>query len=135
MKTPSSKWLTGRRTLSSALFVTAFGFIGFALTETSSSQATREGKREVAARVTAEKKVSSEPADLAAFRQAVGGSITPLIVELKGEPGVLRKVAADKAGQPMSIEQTISHAQGLMGQQDAVLTSLAQRGASSLAKD
>jgi hypothetical protein len=43
----------------------------------------------------------NEP-EVARFRESVGGRITPVIVELRGEPGVFRKVAAELKGERMS---------------------------------
>ena len=44
---------------------------------------------------------AKEPRELAAFRESVGGPVKPVIVELKDEPGVLRKVALEQKGRAM----------------------------------
>jgi hypothetical protein len=80
-------------------------------------------------------RVAKEPADLEAFRLAVGGEVKPMIVELKAEPGVLRKVAAEKTGQTVSLEQSISYAQELVRTQDAFLASLPQYGVRALLRE
>lgn len=38
----------------------------------------------------------NEPAALARFREEVGGDVTPVLVELKGDPGAVRKYAAEQ---------------------------------------
>jgi hypothetical protein len=109
-----------RRFLSLALFAVAFCLFAFLLRAQTSSKAAV---------------VPGEAQDVAAFRQAVGGSITPLIIELKGEPGVLRKLAAEKKGEPLALQQIFSQAQDLAGDQDAFRASLAQRGVRALMRE
>lgn len=125
MKSTSANSRSARRIFSLALFFIAFCFVALLFSANPSPQAT-------APAALPEQAPADEPADVAAFRQSAGGSIAPLIIELKDEPGVLRKVAAEKAGKTMSMEQTISHAQGLLGKQDAFLASLPQRGVRAL---
>ena len=125
--TPSRHSSPARRTLSVALLFIALCFIGLTLSPISALQAIG-----ALPGVTDQSSGAGEPASVAAFRQAVGGSIKPLIVELKGEPGVLRKVASDRAGKPMSMQQTVSYAQELIGKQDAFLNSLSQHGVRAL---
>jgi hypothetical protein len=36
------------------------------------------------------------------FREAVGGSVTPLVIELKGDPGAVRKFTEESKGGTMS---------------------------------
>ena len=45
----------------------------------------------------------AEPADVAAFRQSVGGDITAVIVELKGEPGAVRNAGLGQTGQALTL--------------------------------
>jgi hypothetical protein len=77
----------------------------------------------------------AEPADLEAFRQSVGGDVRPMIVELKAEPTVLRKVAAEREGREFGWEQTVSYAQDLMRQQNDFLASLSGRGVRVLLRE
>ncbi|HEX8678971.1 MAG TPA: S8 family serine peptidase, partial [Chthoniobacterales bacterium] len=124
------KLILSRRTLSGALFLLAACAIALIFAPISSLRAV-DAKQDGASVVNA----PDETARLDAFRQAAGGSITPLIVELKEEPGVLRKVAAEKSGQAMTTEQTISYAQELLGKQNALLASLGQRGVRVLLRE
>ena len=55
----------------------------------------------------------AEPADVAAFSVSVGGAITPVIVELKGDPTVVQKVAGEQAGKTFSIDQLAERSLGL----------------------
>ncbi len=132
MNSPAAKSLRARRLISSALFFIAFGIVGFALTKTSSSQASRSGRLGQETAKKQQQKTQAEPADLRTFRESVGGSIKAMIVELRDQPGVLRKVAQEKAGQTVSLEETISYAQDLMSKQDAFLASLEGRGVRAL---
>lgn len=84
------------------------------------AQAEKEGKR------------TDEAADLAAFQASVGGDITPVMIELQGEPAVLRKVAAERDGQTMSLEALYSYALDLVGQQERFRGALGQRGVRAL---
>ena len=82
-----------------------------------------------------QKQLANEPPDVAAFRQSVGGSITPLIIELKGEPGVIRKVNAEQQGQSVAMEETFAYAQQLVGEQELFRVSLGQRGVRALLRE
>ncbi len=119
-----------RRSLSIALLFIALCLVGLTFSPISALQAISAGPGtgQSAPAATGHE----EPPNVAAFRQAAGGSIKPLIVELKGEPGVLRKLASDRAGKPMSMQQTISYAQELVGKQNAFLNSLSQHGVRAL---
>jgi Subtilase family len=119
-----------RRFLSLALFVVAFCLFAFLLRAQTSSKAAV-----AVAPAVGNQTVPGEAPDVAAFRQSVGGSITPLIIELKGEPGVLRKLAAEKKGGPLALQQIFSQAQELAGEQDAFRASLAQRGVRALMRE
>src|SRR5687767_2105869 len=74
-----------------------------------------------------QKGAAGEPADVQAFRASVGGDLTPVIVELKGEPGVLRKVAAEEKGQRMSVEELGNYGVELYGRQNEFFSALASR--------
>ncbi|HSH39645.1 MAG TPA: Calx-beta domain-containing protein [Chthoniobacterales bacterium] len=121
--------LTARRALSFALLS---GALCFLLLISSGAFAPPAGAQNGSAPAAVN---GAEPADLAAFRQAVGGSITPLIVELKQQPAVLRKVAAEKVGEEMTLEDTTAYMQELLTAQDAFLGSLAQRGVRALLRE
>jgi hypothetical protein len=127
MKASSFISRSSRRIVSLALFAVAFCLIAFILRAENSPKATV-----AAAPAVDRQNVRDEAPDVAAFRQSVGGSITPLIIELKGEPGVLRKIAAEKEGQPLKMEELFSYAQGLVAEQDAFYASLAGRGVRAL---
>jgi hypothetical protein len=129
----SSSLLIARRITSSALFASAFGLVGLLLAQTSSSQDTEGEKGSAPASKSASS--AAEPADLAAFRQSVGGDVQPMIVELKAEPTVLRKVAAEREGREFGWEQTVSYAQELVAQQNAFLGSLSGRGIRALLRE
>lgn len=73
-----------------------------------------------------------EPADVAAFRESVGGSIKPVIVELKDEPGVLRKVALEQKGGTLALKDLVAHTNSLRAKQDSLLSSLSTRGVRAL---
>ena len=76
--------------------------------------------------------ITDEPPQVAAFRESVGGSITPLIIELKREPAVLRKVAADQRGEPLAMEELFSYAKDLVGEQNSFLAKLGGAGVRAL---
>lgn len=76
----------------------------------------------------------TEPADVAAFRASVGGRITPVIVELKGEPTVLEKVAGERAGKFYSVDQLAQRSLELVARQDEFLSALYLRGVRALLK-
>src|SRR5688572_19713091 len=82
-----------------------------------------------------QKSAASEPADVSAFRASVGGDLTAVIVELKGEPGVLRKVAAGEKGQRMSVAQLGNYGVELYGKQDEFFSTLATRGVRALMRE
>ena len=125
-----------RRTTSSVLFVFAFSLIGFGFIERSASQAPKAERTASPSSATKiDSQAAAEPAALTAFRQAVDGAIRPVIVELKEQPTVLRKVAAEKTGRLMSMEETMTYAQDLLRQQDAFLASLSQRGIRALLRE
>jgi hypothetical protein len=114
-----------------ALFAIAFCLIAFLLRAQTSSTATDQGtepQEAVGAPAVDQQTVRDDAPDVAAFRQSVGGSITPLVIELRGEPGVLRKIAADKEGKSMSVAQIGAHSLALHGKQNEFLQGLAQRG-------
>jgi hypothetical protein len=73
-----------------------------------------------------------EPPELVAFRESVGGAVKPVIVELKDEPGVLRKVALEQKGRAMQLKDLVTYAGELRGKQDALLSSLSNRGVRAL---
>jgi hypothetical protein len=125
-----------RRTLSLTLLFAAIGFVAFAVAPFSTLRAT-DAKNTRAAGATAQTPVQDDTPELAAFRQAVGGSITPLIVELKGQPAVLRKLAAERDGEALGIDQIAGYGQELAVEQDTFLASLAGRGVRAMmrAKD
>ena len=126
MKLIPSKTSSRRRSLALALLIASLGMVGLVFSPIGASQATAQtGANSSAA-------PADEPAHVAAFRQSVGGSITPLIIELKGEPGVLRKVAAEKEGTVLSTQDLFSYGGDLAGQQDAFLANLSQRGVRAL---
>jgi len=128
-----------RSVLSLALFAFAFCLIALVLRAQTSSRAASKGARGLEAVAVApavnQQAVQDEAPDVAAFRQAVGGSITPLIIELKGDPGVLGKIAAEKKGESLAMQEIFSQARQLAGEQDAFLASLAQRGVRALMRE
>jgi hypothetical protein len=124
---PTRKFSPSRRTLSVALLAIASAFAALVVTPFASLQAI-DGQQNGTA-------VATEPTDtpeVAAFRQAVGGSIVPLIVELKREPAVLRKIAEEKAGRQMSLEDIIAYSQELIAQQNSFLAGLQNEGVRAL---
>ena len=123
----TSFWSFARRALSAALILLALGVVTLVFTTTTSSRATAQNSISP---------VDPNPADaeaigLGAFRQAVG-SVTPLIIELKGDPGVLQKVAAEKDGQALSTEAIFANATAAVAAQDAFLAGLPERGVRAL---
>jgi hypothetical protein len=75
---------------------------------------------------------AKEPRELAAFRDSVGGPIKPVIVELKDEPGVLRKVGLEQKGRAMPLKDLVTYSRELRGKQDSLLSSLSNRGVRAL---
>jgi len=74
--------------------------------------------------------VPGEPADLAAFRQQVGSKITPVLVELKDDPGAVmqfRQRLNLKDGRT-AFDKLAEYAVELSGKQDELLHALSERG-------
>jgi hypothetical protein len=130
MKFSSFVGRNSRRFLSLALFAVAFCLFAFLLRAQTSSKMAVAG-----APAAGNQTVPGEAPDVAAFRRAVGGSITPLIIELKGEPGVLRKIAAEKKGVRLATQEIFSQARQLASEQDGFLASLAERGVRALMRE
>jgi hypothetical protein len=124
-----SQVLSSRRTLSVALLAGASVCAALVFTPLASLRAV-DAKQDGSNVVNA----PNESARLDAFRQSVGGSITPLIVELKGDPVVLRKVAEEKAGRQVSLEQTMDLTRELLTQQNQFLAQLENRGVRALVR-
>jgi hypothetical protein len=131
----NTTWLRTRRVFSLALFATAFCCVGLIFSSTLRSQASAEKALPPASSDEQKAAAAKEPADLEAFRASVGGDIKAVIIELKEEPGVLRKVASEKAGQAVSVEQSMSYASELVAKQDTVLASLSQFGVRALMRE
>ena len=126
--------MTSSRTLSSlrgkvslALFLVAVTLLGMFILPAKLLRAT-DGSQSGKGGATSIPSVAGEAPHVAAFRQAQGGAITPLIIELKADPAVLRKVAADQQGKPLPIEELVSYATDLVVGQNAFFASLAERG-------
>ncbi|HSH38055.1 MAG TPA: S8 family serine peptidase, partial [Chthoniobacterales bacterium] len=109
-----------RRTLSVALLLTSVFFTGLAFSPISAQQAADQ------------QPVANETPELAAFRQAVGGSIIPLIVELKRDPAVLHRHAEEQAGRPMSEDDLMAYMRELLVEQNDFLGQLSTRGVRAL---
>ena len=128
MTAASTRSLFTRRASALALFLFASCFVAVVLTGTSSPF----GREEEATPTTNEHVFAPEPPDVVAFRQSVGGDITPVFVELHGEPGFRRKIAAEQQGQPLSITAIGNNAVALWSQQTAFLQGLPARGVRAL---
>ena len=128
MKKSSSAELYTRRIFSIALFSVAACFIGLGLTETSVSQGGKTGRIRKPASASIPKQQLDEGAALAAFTSSVGGAVTPVIVELKGEPVGMRKMAAEQQGRPMSVAEIGSHAIELHTKQTQFANELGRKG-------
>ncbi len=114
-------------------------FIALAFGITSSTQATSDNgdKQDAAAVTTSQEKNTepSEPTDVAAFRQSVGGEITPVIIELRDEPGVVRKAAAEREGRRMQFKEIADYGLQLYARQNDFRSSLAGRGVRALMRE
>ncbi|HEX8490775.1 MAG TPA: hypothetical protein VF626_07145, partial [Chthoniobacterales bacterium] len=136
MKSSSFTRRNARRIVSSAFFAVAFCLVGLMLSANPSPQtpAANVAQQNAVAETVllAQEPFREEAPDVAAFRQSVGGSITPVIVELHGEPGVLRKIAAEKKGQVMSVAEVGSHSIALYRKQNEFMQKLAGHGVRAL---
>jgi hypothetical protein len=133
-------WSVTRRILSLALFVFAFAFVALTFTGTSLSQALRqasaaESQRAAKAAPQKQEQTDNEQERIEAFRQSVGGAITPVVIELKKEPGVVRKLAAERTGHKIDAEGLMSYAVQLASEQDAFRTSLEQQGIRAMMRE
>ena len=128
---PVSSHPSLRRGVAFALFTSAISCVALLLS--GPPAAGENGLLSAAAAVDGTGRI--EPAEVAAFRQSVGGSITPLVIELKGEPGVLRKVAAEREGNTMAVAEIAAHATTLTSQQDSFIAQLSQRGVRALPRE
>ena len=126
--TPSPKT---RRLLSLALFVTATCFVGALFSGATSPRATAQQPAASIGDLPAE----AEALGLTAFRQAAGDAVTAVVIELKGEPGVMRKAAAEQLGQALSLDDLAAHARSLVAEQAAFRASLASRGVRALMRE
>lgn len=102
--------------------VTAFAFSHI------SSQATDRGAAQADSCATC-------PPEVRAFRERVGGPVKGVIVELHGQPVALRKVAAERAGRPLSMRDIVAQSMHLRGEQDAFLSSLEGRDVRAMARE
>lgn len=82
-----------------------------------------------------EKSTPTEAADVSEFRASVGGEITAVFVEVSGDPGVLRKVAAEREGRRMSVKAMADHSLELAAKQDTFRASLPERGVRALMRE
>ena len=123
-----------RRTLSFALLLAALCLSGLAFSPISTLQATGANTAGTAPTAASQQRVAGESPQVAAFRQAVGGSITPLIIELKKQPVVLRKVAEEQAGRAMAFEDVVSYTKEILAEQNAFIAKLGSRGVSALVR-
>ena len=123
-----------RPALSFALLLCATGAMAFMFTAPRFLQADQPGttSSSTAPATADEQPVRIEAPDVVSFRQSVGGDITPLVIELKGEPGVMRKLAAERAGNQMSVPEIGAYALELYAQQNQFIASLAQHGIRAL---
>ena len=128
MKSSLSSHSVTRRAVSLLALACAVWFVALAFFVPSASEATASGS----GAWTADRTTSGDESELAAFRDAVGGSITPMIIELNGEPGVLRKVAEEKLGRTMSVEALGAYALELVDQQERFRAALEQHGVRAL---
>ena len=131
MNSQSTLWSFARRALSAALILLALGFVTLVFTATTSSRATAQNAIAAGGAPSAD----LEALGLSAFRQAIGGSVTPMVIELKGEPGVMRKVAAEQKGQALSTQELGGYAQELVSEQAAFRASLGARGVRALMRE
>lgn len=76
----------------------------------------------------------TEPADVALFRATSGGEITPVIVELRGDPTVTQAVAAELRGRALSVDQLAEDSIGTWKAQDQFLATLYLRDIRALLK-
>ncbi|HEX8844674.1 MAG TPA: S8 family serine peptidase [Pyrinomonadaceae bacterium] len=126
------------RTLLLLSLFTALCFVALVFGVTPSSQAISDkgvNPKSSAPTVGQQTEAPDEQADLAAFRKSVGGEITPVIIELRGEPGVIRKVASEQSGQKLSFDQIVDYSLELVSKQDGFRASLAGRGVRALMRE
>ena len=121
-----------RRTLAFAFFVSAFTCVGLMLSGAAASGSAQQAGLQQSA---TNEPVREDPPEVAAFRQAVGGAITPLMIELKGDPGVVRKAAAEGEGQTMSLQDLATHSRQLLAAQDGFIAGLPNRGVRALPRE
>src|SRR5205085_3484928 len=65
---------------------------------------------------------------LDAFQASVQGEIIPVIVELQELPGVMTRMAAERAGQVMGFKELTAHSAELHAKQRAFIATLPRRG-------
>ncbi len=123
-----------RRTMSLALVAVALCLIAIVFAPISSLEATAANAGG-ASESTAENSNVAEPAQLDAFRQAIGGAVTPLIIELKKDPVALRKHAEEQAGGQMSFEDVVAYTRELLTEQNELANQLASRGVRALLRE
>jgi len=76
-----------------------------------------------------------EALGIEAFRQSVGGEAIAVIVELQDPPGVMSKMAAERAGRAMPFGELTAHGAGLLGKHRAFLASLPRHGVRALLRE
>lgn len=79
--------------------------------------------------------VWDETPEVAAFRQSVGGSITPVLVELKRAPAVVHRVTAEQAGETVSLDNVKSYMLDLHAEQETLLASLERSGVRAMLRE
>lgn len=76
-----------------------------------------------------------EPVALTRFRTAVGGDVTPVLVELKGDPASVRRYIAEKQKRPMTIAAISRHSLSLYSKQTDFYRTLSSRGVRALLRE
>src|SRR5439155_26502581 len=69
------------------------------------------------------------------FRASVGSEIIPVIIELQEPPGLMRRMAAEKAGRAMTVKDLMGHGGTLQARQKGFIASLPARGVRALLRE
>src|SRR5436190_18237358 len=72
---------------------------------------------------------------LDAFKQAVGGEIVPVLVELQEPTGVIRRLKGEQSGKPLGFGDLTAHGGFLLGKQKAFLAGLSRQGVRALLRE
>src|SRR5258708_3826691 len=69
------------------------------------------------------------------FRQAAGGAVIPVLIELEEPSGLMHQMSGEQAGRSMTFKELTEHGGALVARHHAFLASLPRRGVRALLRE